>query len=214
MTDYLKLVLIRHAESLGNVDGRMEGRMSTGLSPQGQHQARQLGKYLQTQPPANYLYSSPLERAVETARVLASLSGLNLQLDPLLHELHQGIFQGLTWIEASQRYPDLCAQLIKTLDYQPVPEAEPLKAAHQRAIDWYQKLWQRHQPGEVLWLVSHGGFMQHMVRVILGCDRTWQIPIRNTAIFELWLIKPYAHPSSQDNPELWKIVKFNETPHL
>lgn len=214
MTDYLKLVLIRHAESLGNVKGCLEGQTSTGLSPLGQHQARQLRTYLQTQPQATHLYSSPLERAVATARVLEPLSGLTLQLDPLLQELHQGIFQSLTWPEASQRYPDLCAQLMATLDYQPVPEAETLMAAHQRAIKWHHQLWQRHRPGDRLWIVSHGGFMQHMVRVILGCDRTWQIPIRNTAIFEFWLSAPQVQPSSQNNPELWKIVKFNETPHL
>ncbi len=214
MTNYLKLVLMRHAESLGNVDGRLEGQLSTGLSAQGQLQTQQLGTYLQGQPAPTHLYSSPLRRAVETAHGLESISGLVLQVDPLLQELHQGIFQGLTWPEASQRYPDLCVQLMTTLDYQPVPGAETLEAAHQRAVDWHHQLWQRHQPGDLLWIVSHGGLMQHLVRVILGCDRTWQIPIRNTAIFEFWLIGPSSAASRSHNHELWKIVKFNETPHL
>ncbi|MEO0867177.1 MAG: histidine phosphatase family protein [Cyanobacteria bacterium J06642_11] len=214
MTNYLKLVLIRHAESLGNVDGQLEGQTSTGLSPRGQQQAQKLGQYLATQPSPTHLYSSPLERATETANVLASISGLAPQVTPLLQELHQGIFQGLTWSEASQRYPVLCRQLTTTLDYQPVPEAETLEAAHQRAVEWHHQLWQQHRPGDLLWVVSHGGFMQQLVGVILGCDRTWQIPIHNTAIFEFWLIGPNAQNPDLHNPELWKIVKFNQTPHL
>ncbi|MEM6254739.1 MAG: histidine phosphatase family protein [Cyanobacteria bacterium P01_D01_bin.156] len=215
MARYLKFLLIRHAESFGNIDRRLEGQMSTGLSPQGQIQAQQLGRYLQNQPAPTHLYSSPLRRAVETARVLAeSVNNVSLQLEPLIQELHQGIFQGLTWSEASERYPELCAQLVATLDYQPVPEAETLAAAHRRAVTWYRHLWQHHQPGDMLWLVSHGGFMQQLIRVILGCDRTWQIPIGNTAIFEFWLAHPLTQPCQQDNPELWKIVKFNDISHL
>lgn len=56
--------------------------------------------------------------------------------------------------------------------------------------------------------------MQLLIGVIMGCDRTWQILIRHTALFEFWLIGPEPTQSSQSNPECWKIMKFNETPHL
>ncbi|ESA35898.1 phosphoglycerate mutase [Leptolyngbya sp. Heron Island J] len=215
MADYLKLLLIRHAESVGNIDGRLEGQMSTSLSRNGQWQTAQLANYLyQHQPPPTCLYSSPLQRATETAQPLALRIGCPLRLDMGLQELHQGIFQGLTWAEASHRYPQICAALITTLDYQPVPEAETPMAAHQRAVIWGQMLWQRHGPGDSVWMVTHGGFMQSLIRVILGCDRTWQIPIRHTAMFEFWLLHPDCTDGSQNNPEYWKILKFNETPHL
>ncbi|MEA5463564.1 histidine phosphatase family protein [Leptothoe sp. PORK10 BA2] len=212
MTNYLKLWLMRHGESLGNIDERLEGQMSTPLSPLGRWQAQQLAAYLHQQGTPTVLYSSPLQRAVETAHYLAI--DRPVELVPAIQELHQGIFQGLTWAEASHRHPQVCAALTQSLDYRPVPGAETLMAAHQRAVSWYQTLWQRHAPGDVVWMVTHGGFMQQLIRVILGCDRTWQISIRHTALFEFWLLNPANTRSRQHNPECWKILKFNETPHL
>ncbi|MEM7795413.1 MAG: histidine phosphatase family protein [Cyanobacteria bacterium P01_C01_bin.118] len=211
---HLKLVLMRHGESQGNIEARLEGQVSTPLSAHGHEQARRLAAYLKHQDVPTCLYSSPLQRAMETATYLSDKSGCSLQLDADLQELHQGIFQGLTWAEASQRYPQVCADLSSSLDYQPVPGAETLMAAYQRAMGWYQTLWQRHSVGDVIWVVSHGGFLQQLIRVILGCDRTWQIPIRPTALFELWLLRPQPASDDQYNPEHWKIIKFNETPHL
>ncbi|NEP61620.1 MAG: histidine phosphatase family protein [Symploca sp. SIO2G7] len=213
MTTYLKLLLMRHGESLGNVEGRLEGQLSTALSAQGQRQAQQLAAYLQPPPFPTHLYSSPLRRAMETAQVLHKCTGCPLILDPALQELHQGILQGLTWTEARQTYPDVCTRLT-TLDYYPVPGAETLIQAQQRAVRWYHTLWQYHVLGDVVWVVSHGGFIQQLIRVILGCDRTWQISIRHTALFEFWLINQHPIQRNQHNPECWKIVKFNETFHL
>lgn len=213
MATYLKLLLIRHGESQGNVEGRLEGQMSTPLSPKGEWQAHQLATYLQQQTPPTCLYSSPLQRAAQTASYLETADCL-MRLDNELRELHQGIFQGLTWAEASDRYPQLCSELIATLDYQPVPGAEILTAAHQRAVKWYQTLWQRHTAGDVVWAITHGGFMQQLMRVILGCDRIWQMSIHHTALFEFWLLGPEVTPDNGQNPECWKILKFNETPHL
>lgn len=195
--------------------------MSTPLSSKGQWQSRQLANYLgackkshPTRFGPTYLYSSPLQRAVETAKHLEPVTDFPLQMDVTLQELHQGIFQGLTWAEASHRYPDVCAAQLETLEYQPVPEAETMAMAHQRARNWYQTLWQRHSPGDSVWIVTHGGFMQHLLRVILGCDRIWQLAIHHTALFEFWLLKSNLNNGNQDNPEYRKILKFNEIPHL
>ncbi len=207
-------MLIRHGESVGNAAGRFEGQMSTPLSVKGQWQASQLANYLQAQGSPTCLYSSPLRRAVETANYLMPITGGELQLESALQELHQGIFQGLTWSEANQQYPHICAALLSTLDYQPIPGAETLMAAHRRALVWCHTLWQRHTPGDLIWMVTHSGFMQQLISVLLGCDRSWQIPIGHTALFEFWLLKPTPTSQSQHNPEHWKIIRFNETPHL
>ena len=206
---------MRHGESVGNLHGQLEGQTSTSLSAAGQRQVHQLATYLKrSQSLPTVLYTSPLQRAIETACQIASETGCSLQIEPALQELHQGIFEGLTWDEACQQYPQVCSALVNTLDYRPVPGAESTQSAYQRAISWYQTLWQRHDPGDSIWMVSHGGFMQQLIRGILGCDRSWQIPIRHTALFEFWLLNPIVNKGNQNNPEYWKVVKFNETPHL
>ncbi|MEM9906074.1 MAG: histidine phosphatase family protein [Cyanobacteria bacterium P01_D01_bin.44] len=213
---FLKLLLIRHAQSLGNAEARMEGQSSTPLTPLGQHQAQQLTRYLQNHAePPSHCYSSPLLRAVQTAKTLIEpYPGLAISPLDSLQELHQGIFQGLTWAEATARHRDLCRQLTGTLTYRPVPQAEPLAAAWQRAHRCVHNL-RNHQAGDVVWAISHGGFMQHLIAAILGCDRTWKLPIGHTAIFEFWLALNHENGTeSLFNPECWQIKQFNNTDHL
>ncbi|TVQ12201.1 MAG: histidine phosphatase family protein [Leptolyngbya sp. DLM2.Bin27] len=69
----LKLLLIRHGQSVGNIEGRMEGTSSTGLTPLGEQQSRQLGQHLADRDwHPTHLYCSPLARATATLTWLIS----------------------------------------------------------------------------------------------------------------------------------------------
>lgn len=203
----------------------MEGQSSTALSALGQQQAQQLAQSLVTPPLSiqalpTHLYSSPLLRADETAQALSqALRRVNhpliCQYSPNLQEIHQGIFQGLTWPEAIQKFPDLCTQLMGSLEWQPVPQAETLVEARDRAAQWLGDLERRHQANDVIWVVSHAGIMQYLIAAILGCDRTWHIPIHHTAIFEFWRSADTASdPCHRHNPQRWQLKRFNDVSHL
>lgn len=233
---YLKLLFIRHAQSAGNLQGQMEGQRSTALSERGWQQARCLSRHLVEDVSCRptHLYSSPLLRARQTADVLASAlkqvqHPFKIQSAAALQEMHQGIFQGLTWSEAQTQYPELCAQLLSSLHWQPVPQAETLVAARARSHQWIHHILSVHSPGEVVWMVSHEGILQQMIAVIMGCDRTWKISIAHTAIFEFWLAAPpgvdshtaLAAPFTGDlpipdrfNPECSQLRRFNDASHL
>jgi broad specificity phosphatase PhoE len=232
-TAYLKLLLIRHAQSLGNLQGRMEGQSSTELSALGISQAQQLSaRLMQSSELPSHLYSSPLLRASQTTQYLTDAlkqmrHPYEIRQTIALQEMHQGIFQGLTWAQAQATYPDLCAQLVSSLAWQPVPQAESPPAARSRAQQWMQCLLKQHQCGDVIWAVSHEGFLQQLISVVLGCDRTWKISIAPTAIFEFWLAS--THPlglgsmlgvssnrfdPDRFNPEHWILRRFNDCSHL
>ena len=236
---------MRHAESIGNTQRRMEGQQSTSLSPLGQQQAQQLSQTLidltrskpLPKPPKSppnplpnplrphkalptHLYSSPLLRAQQTATALQQTlqtahHPIQVQQHTDLQEMHPGIFQGLTWAEATTQYPNLCEQLMTSLAWQPVPQAESLIAARTRAQTWVNQLLSRHTPGDTIWAVSHAGIMLHIIAVIMGCDRTWKITIPHTAIFEFWLASTHWQTLGQNqfNPEYWTIRRFNDTTH-
>lgn len=207
----------------------MEGQSSTALSEAGQQQAQQLSVALsssETLP--THLYSSPLLRATQTAAAIThSLAQCDhafcYQETLALQELHAGIFQGLTWLQAEAAYPDLCQQLMATLKWQPIPEAETLLAARGRAKSWIEHVLHSRVAGDVVWMVSHEGFMQQLISVVMGCDRTWQIRIPHTAIFEFWLSHPAVNSSLSEadasfadrfNSECWIIRRFNDCKHL
>jgi len=222
---YLKILLIRHAQSLGNIQRLMEGQSSTELSALGQDQAQRLSRALvsiggHAQLPT-HVYTSPLLRAAQTAQPLtealqqANHSFTSCQMNGL-KEIDQGIFQGMTWPQAQMAYPEICTRLLSSLAWQPVPGAESPTAARERASNWISHLLNTHQPGETIWVVSHEGILQHIIAALLGCDRTWRTKIAHTAIFEFWLAasqwQHLAH--NRFNPEYWQIRRFNDSSHL
>lgn len=226
---YLKLLLVRHAQSDGNVQKIMEGQSSTALSAKGQKQAQQLSHaLLSSSDLPTHLYSSPLLRAKQTAGAIASTltqthHPFTYKETDALKELHSGIFQGLTWPQAQAKYPELCTQLMTTLTWQPVPDAESPSVARNRAKSWFKHILISHVGGDVLWVVSHEGFLQHLISVVMGCDRTWQIRIAHTAIFEFWLSAPppdeafnrdKSLQANRFNSELWRLRRFNDCSHL
>lgn len=207
----------------------MEGQSSTPLSVKGILQAQQLRDTLADGSPAHaptgqsaFIYSSPLLRATQTTDILRkalnreALNQGQYKLSHGLQEIHQGIFQGLTWTEAQRQYPQLCEQLLGAREWQPVPKAESPTAARKRAEAWVEQILHRHRPGQTVWAISHAGIMQQLVAAILGCDRTWQIPIHHTARFEFWLSQTHWQSLSADcfNPEYWKLCRFNDYAHL
>jgi 2,3-bisphosphoglycerate-dependent phosphoglycerate mutase len=222
----LKLVFIRHAESTGNLQRKMQGHGAFELSPQGWRQVDQLIQRLMVEfEPPTHFYASPLRRAAQTAEAIATALGtsFNLGSDSLpiqwteaIAEFQTGIFEGLTWAEAKQRYPDLCNRLEQTTEWIPIPNAESLQDGRDRAQSFIRTLLERHQPGDRLWIVTHSWILQQLVSVLLGSDRTWGFEVGYTALFEFWLEPGYWACGDQNrwNTELWKIWRFNDQAHL
>ncbi|MEA5449804.1 histidine phosphatase family protein [Leptolyngbya sp. CCNP1308] len=233
----LKLLLVRHGQSVGNTEGRMEGCSSSGLTPLGAQQSLRLGQHLaSTGWEPTHIYCSPLERAIatlaetlrglgykdpESARnsmtvTLASGQTIPVTLLDGLKEYDVGIFTGLTWAEACDRHPALCHQLETSLDWQPIPQAETLEQGHNRAQRVIDELIERHRNGDRLLVIGHHWILQHAIACLMGCDRAWGLPMANTAVFEFWLDRdrwPQFGPNRL-NSELWRIKRFNDTTHL
>jgi 2,3-bisphosphoglycerate-dependent phosphoglycerate mutase len=242
MTAFLKLLMIRHAQSTGNVARRMQGHGDYELTELGQTQTRQLAQRLRDE---NYhptaIYTSPLKRTVQTTEILLNafpsahtpgvvgdLIDVDRPLEALidrpipvhyaeeLAEFQNGIFQGLTWAEAQTQYPELCHQLENSLDWIPIPGAETFQAARDRCHRLLQQVLTTHRNGEQVWLVSHSWIMQHLISALLGSDRSWRLRVQNTALFEFWIDQSrwYRQDENCLNTDLWQIVRFNDTKHL
>jgi 2,3-bisphosphoglycerate-dependent phosphoglycerate mutase len=217
MHGVLKLLFIRHAQSTGNVEKRMQGHGEFELSDLGRQQTEKLARRLLSESwLPSHVYSSPLKRAAETTQILvdyfhtaplpAAVSDLidatvtapleeiesgaptiALEYADELKEFQNGIFQGLTWAEAMSQYPELCQALESSPDWIPIPQAETLEAARSRAHQFIQRLLSRHQNGDHVWIISHSWIMQHLIAELLECDRSWRLRASNTALFEFWI---------------------------
>lgn len=244
----LKLLFIRHAQSLGNQQKRMQGQGEFGLSETGKQQAEKLAQRLLAEAwQPSQVYSSPLKRAVQTTEILlarflaeplpAMVSDLvdgevdaplevltssknhppiSVEYADELKEFQNGIFAGLTWAEAKQQYPELCHQLENSPDWIQIPGAESLHDARTRACRFIEHLISRHQDGEQIWIVTHSWILQHLIAELMGCDRSWRIHARNTALFEFWIDRSRWQRTDQNrfNTDLWQIRRFNDYHHL
>lgn len=218
----MDIMIIRHAESVGNREYRIQGRVDYALSEQGIEQAHALGQFLVNQCwKPTHIYVSPLQRTVHTAEILRDYWATRGDVVALTHcselqEVNNGILEGLTWAEAQMRHPSLCTELMEAADWIPIPAAESWTEVRARAESLTRRLMAQHHNHDRLWLVSHGGFLQYVVSSLLSSNRTWGLSIPPTAIFEFEIDLERWEESGQvpHNALLWRIRRFNEVGHL
>lgn len=215
---FLKLLLIRHAQSVWNQQGRMPGWGEDELSETGRSQSHQLAQRLRQEFQApTHVYASPLRRSRQTAEILLqAVDGVEVQYFDDLKEFQNGIFEGLTWTEAKAAHPQLCEALENSLDWLPIPQAESLQAGRDRAHRFIKHILSQHHNGDRIWVISHSWLLQQLIAALLGGDRTWGISIHNTALFEFWFDHSRWHQLDQNrlNTTLWQIHHFNDYRHL
>ena len=100
------LVLIRHGETDWNVEGRYQGQADPPLNAHGVAQSKELAEHLEIYG-LDFLYSSPLKRAAQTAQIVSERLRIPLYFDSRLMEIHQGDWQTRLRAEINELYPEL-----------------------------------------------------------------------------------------------------------
>jgi len=210
--------LIRHGESVSNLEGRVQGQEDVELSPLGRIQAEQVATWMRSRcasaaagtPTIGEVWSSPLRRAHETAAVIAAAIGLPVLIDEQLCELHAGIFQGHLWADLEVRFPaEVACWRSGDADYAiPGGESRSQLAARGRAA--LETLAARGTPGMIV--VAHGGVLTAALGSMLGREH----PLLATAAERPFTKLPALANCSVTELE-WpgpRLVAFNETGHL
>ena len=152
-----RLLLVRHGETIANREYRYIGVRDDPLSTHGQTQAVQLAEALAVLPVAA-VYSSPLQRAYQTALAIAARHTLEVQTVDELCECSFGTWEGLSRAEVIARSPE-DAQHLSAWERDTAispPEGESFEALRQRVCTAVNRLAQLH-PGQTIALVSHVG---------------------------------------------------------
>jgi probable phosphoglycerate mutase len=165
-----RLCVVRHGETEWNAGKRIQGQIDIPLSAVGHAQARATGNALLDEGFAA-LYSSDLIRTRQTAEATAHLAHLPVQLLPGLRERHYGLFQGLTFEEATARYPADYARH-HARDPRFVPEGgESLLDLAARISSTCDDIVRRHSGAAVV-LFTHGGVLDILHRQASGTPLT------------------------------------------
>lgn len=181
----LQLVLMRHAETVWNRERRYQGWQDPPLSDTGHAQAEAAGRLLATQP-IQAVWSSPLQRARQTAEAVATPRGLEVRVDDAFGEMGFGQWEGLTSDEVSAKFPDLYRTWLETPHLVTMPSGETLVEVRERALRGLAALRAAHDGGKVC-LVTHGvtGRILILEALGLGLDRIWSLQVSFTGISEL-----------------------------
>ena len=150
-----RFLLIRHAESLWNAQRRWQGHADPPLSRTGVAQAEALATTLADER-ADHLYSSDLERAHHTARIVGKELGLEPLRDERLRELDVGAWEGLIRSEIEARDPQALSRFDSGDADAPAGGAESRGAMRERILDVFRDFETRHD-GERVVVVAHLG---------------------------------------------------------
>ena len=172
-----RILAIRHGETAWNQEARIQGQLDIPLNAHGLWQASQAAQALREEAIAA-IYTSDLQRAVQTAQPLAQQHQQPLQLHPGLRERHFGECQGYTWAELAERSPDITDAWRRRVPEFAPPGGESLLDLRARVVNTFHELAERHV-GEQIVVVAHGGVLDIVyraaARVDLQSPRTWSL---------------------------------------
>jgi broad specificity phosphatase PhoE len=163
---HLTILLTRHGQTDWNKAGRWQGHADIPLNEAGQKQAAALCQRLQSWP-IDAVYSSDLQRCVQTAVPLANVLGLKPIKSQIWRERDVGDFSGLTGEQARQQYPDIWANATRGM-VDP-PNGEPFADVLKRAWCAYETVAEAHSHGMVV-VVTHGGLLHALLGQVMGID--------------------------------------------
>jgi len=202
-----QIILVRHGQTAWNVGSkageRFRGRVDLPLDDTGLAQAHALAERL-TEQCIVAVYSSPLERAVETARPTAQRLGLPVQPLPGIIDINYGDWQGLSRPGVAQAHPDLYPRWLETPHQVKFPQGESLRQVRLRGMAALKDASTRHE-GKVILLVAHQVVNKVLVCAMLGLGNShfWRIRQDNACL------NVFEH---QDG--IFTAILINDTCHL
>ena len=168
------LSVIRHASTAWNEQGRMQGRRDEPLSARGRAQVSAWRLPAELAAPVRW-YSSPLRRAVETARLL---SGREPQRENALVEMDWGEWEGFALDALRTRFnAEFARNEALGLDFQP-PGGESPRDVLIRVRRWLAGISREASP---VVAVTHNGVLRAILAAATGWDMTAKPPLKMRA---------------------------------
>jgi 2,3-bisphosphoglycerate-dependent phosphoglycerate mutase len=166
------LALVRHGQSLWNLENRFTGWVDVPLTAEGEAEARRAGERLRDLR-FDVAYTSVLQRAQETLRLIQETAGFDLPVirDQALNERHYGDLQGLNKADTAARYGDEQVHIWRRSFATPPPNGEALKDTAARTLPFFDRaiLGDIRQGKDVL-VVAHGNSNRAIVMQLDDLD--------------------------------------------
>ncbi|GCE14752.1 histidine phosphatase family protein [Tengunoibacter tsumagoiensis] len=199
----MRLIIIRHGETIYNATERLTGQRDIPLTPLGEQQALTVGAYLANDQP-DAIVSSDLQRARLTAAAIARYHELPVEVDPRLRELSLGRWEGSTFHDVQREEPEQYQLWREDPSTNAPMGGETLLQFRDRVVASLDEWYARYPEGTVIW-VAHAGLIGVLICHILAIDlnRRGQFHHDNASLTELRILPPR-----------YSLVRLNETAFL
>ena len=173
-----KLILVRHGQTEMNAQNLYFGKLNPPLNDLGISQAYQAKEKLLNIDYDN-IYSSPLERARQTAEICNYLDK-DIIFDSNLEEINFGIFEGLNFKGISEKYPNEVKKMKEDWKSYNYITGESPKEMFQRAISFLKTL----DYTKTNLIVTHWGIINCIISYFISgsLDSYWKFKIQNASI--------------------------------
>ncbi len=176
------IILVRHGETDWNVLHRFQGSSDIPLNETGRHQAG-FAKAGLSGAQLTAIYTSPLQRAVETAAIIRDQRNIPVYTEEGLREMCVGEWEGLLVSEIDEKYPGMYDVWRTRPSRICLRGAETYGETRDRAMAAFWKIAEANRGGTVL-VVSHMMCISSILLTVGGfsLDDVWQHPITNGAL--------------------------------
>ena len=197
------LILCRHGETDSNAAQIYQGQGNGMLTKKGLSQAKTLAKTL-SKFKIDSIYSSDLQRAFDTASMIAKDRRKPVIKESRLKERYYGNWEGKRFDEIIKKYTSLYKTWMKNPDKAKIPGAETLKILQKRGVSGINSII-RNNKGKNVLVVAHGGINRTILFSFLGIDLNyfWRIKQDNCCINVV---------SIDDKTGVPKVLLVNYTP--
>lgn len=180
-----ELFLIRHGETDWNKKSIFQGQTDIDLNQKGIKNAKKIVD-LFTDITPDYIYSSDLKRAKNTAAFLAEEKNINLKKDKKLREINFGDWEGLTFAEIKNQFSDDVDKWQQNPILNSPSGGEKLNDFKKRVKTFFEDLLNKHQ-GKKIVVFTHGGVIKVYLTILfsLKTEKFWQFQIDNCSLTKL-----------------------------
>jgi broad specificity phosphatase PhoE len=154
----MKILLIRHGETTGDLEDRYGGSYDDHLTEKGRKQLAQTATQVANKG-VEVIFHSPLIRARESAEIISNAINCPIKQWDGLEERHYGILTGLTKQEALEKYPE-AVELHKD-PMNTDPEGESFEDFNNRVISAFRAI--RTEPHNTIAILAHGGSLKRIL---------------------------------------------------
>lgn len=210
-----RLWLVRHGATAWNLERRFIGHSDIPLAPIGRTQARWVGRRLRLER-IRAIYSSDLQRAHETATIIAEQCSLQRSVTPssAWREMFFGDWEGLAYAQIADQYKHHLGFFSNPINHSP-PGGEPFLQLVQRVQTAFTQLAQDAaketdptSQGDIV-LVSHAGVLRALLCSLLGIplERQWQLRLDHGSLSAIDFL-----PAAEDVATTVSLVLLNVQP--